>query len=113
MRTLMRTAGLSVAAQRGRGWCAGLLLTLAAAGAAADEALTAEAEDVAEALGRLDQGYVLRGLRTGHGTAAVQGSSFRDAPDTAAGNHRPAVPKGDGMLEGVPVLTPQDDAPAR
>ncbi len=48
-----------------------------------------EAEDAAEALGQLDQSYAYHGLRSGHGSAIVGGSSFGDAPDRAAGDRRP------------------------
>lgn len=47
-----------------------------------------EAQDAAEALGQLDQSYAYHGLRSGHGSAVVGGSSFGDAPDRAAGDTR-------------------------
>ncbi len=50
------------------------------------DAQTAEAKDVAEALGSQDQSYVYHGLRAGHGSAAVAGSRFRDAVDVGAGD---------------------------
>lgn len=50
------------------------------------DAQIAEAEDVAEAIGSMDQGYYYSGLRSGHGSAAVAGSRYRDAVDIAAGD---------------------------
>ncbi len=52
------------------------------------DAQIAEAEDVAEAIGSMDQGYYYSGLRAGHGSAAVAGSSYRDAVDVAAGDRQ-------------------------
>jgi hypothetical protein len=50
------------------------------------DALTAEMEDVAEAIGHLDQTYAFNGIVNGEKTAAVEGSSFGDATDTNAGD---------------------------
>lgn len=50
------------------------------------DAQIAEADDIAEAVGSLDQGYYYSGLRAGHGSAAVAGSHYRDTVDVAAGD---------------------------
>ncbi|MDO6804879.1 hypothetical protein Q4595_20680, partial [Wenyingzhuangia sp. 1_MG-2023] len=51
------------------------------------DALTAEMEDVAEAIGSLDQTYAFNGLVNGESTAAVEGSVYGDAPDVIAGDN--------------------------
>lgn len=50
------------------------------------DATTAEMEDVAEAIGSLDQSYAFSGLLNAETTATVEGSDFIDAVDTAAGD---------------------------
>ncbi|NHN37227.1 hypothetical protein G8764_07995 [Pseudomaricurvus alcaniphilus] len=50
------------------------------------DAVTAEMEDVAEAIGSLNQSYSFDGLRNAELTAEVTGSSFEDAIDTGAGD---------------------------
>lgn len=50
------------------------------------DALTAEMEDVAEAIGHLDQTYAFNGIVNGEKTAAVEGSAFGDATDANAGD---------------------------
>jgi hypothetical protein len=50
------------------------------------DALTAEMEDVAEAIGHLDQTYAFNGIVNGEKTAAVEGSVFGDSTDTNAGD---------------------------
>ncbi|WP_158773489.1 hypothetical protein [Cobetia sp. L2A1] len=50
------------------------------------DSLTAEMEDVAEAIGQLDQSYAFDGLVNGEGTAFLEGSGFIDATDTLAGD---------------------------
>jgi len=50
------------------------------------DAVTAEMEDVAEAIGSLDQSYAFDGLINGEGTAEISGSGFIDAVDTNAGD---------------------------
>lgn len=50
------------------------------------DALTAEMEDVAEAIGHLDQTYAFSGIVNGENTAAVEGSVFGDATDSNAGD---------------------------
>lgn len=50
------------------------------------DAATAEMEDVAEAIGQLDQSFAIAGLRSGHGSAVSEGSSFGDAIDRNAGD---------------------------
>ncbi|WP_404982755.1 hypothetical protein [Cobetia marina] len=48
--------------------------------------LTAEMEDVAEAIGQLDQSYAFDGLVNAEGTAFLEGSGFIDSTDTNAGD---------------------------
>ena len=50
------------------------------------DALTAEMEDVAEAIGHLDQTYAFNGIVNGQNTAAIEGSVYGDATDTNAGD---------------------------
>jgi hypothetical protein len=50
------------------------------------DALTAEMEDVSEAIGHLDQTYAFNGIVNGENTAAVEGSVFGDATDSQAGD---------------------------
>lgn len=50
------------------------------------DAITAEMEDVAEAIGHLDQTYAFNGIVNGENTAAVEGSVFGDATDSNAGD---------------------------
>ncbi|WP_025563339.1 hypothetical protein [Psychromonas sp. SP041] len=50
------------------------------------DAVTAEMEDVAEAIGSLDQSYAFDGLINGEGTAEISGSGFIDAVDVNAGD---------------------------
>jgi hypothetical protein len=50
------------------------------------DAVTAEMEDVAEAIGHLDQTYAFNGIVNGENTAAIEGSVFGDATDASAGD---------------------------
>lgn len=50
------------------------------------DAVTAEMEDVAEAIGSLDQSYAFDGMRTTDGYAEISGSGFIDEVDTYAGD---------------------------
>lgn len=50
------------------------------------DALTAEMEDVSEAIGHLDQTYAFNGIVNGENTAAIEGSVYGDATDTNAGD---------------------------
>ncbi|WP_372780835.1 hypothetical protein [Litorivivens sp.] len=50
------------------------------------DAVNAEMEDVAEAIGSLDQSYAFDGIRNVQGTAEFAGSGFVDATDTNAGD---------------------------
>ncbi|MDC0662274.1 hypothetical protein [Marinobacter sp. SS21] len=50
------------------------------------DSLTAEMEDVAEAIGHLDQTYAFNGIVNGENTAAVEGSVYGDATDSLAGD---------------------------
>jgi hypothetical protein len=45
-------------------------------------------EDVAEAIGSLDQSYAYDGLKNGEGSAEISGSGFIDAVDANAGDGR-------------------------
>lgn len=50
------------------------------------DALTAEMEDMAEAIGHLDQTYAFDGIVNAQNTAAIEGSVYGDATDTNAGD---------------------------
>ncbi|WP_372761980.1 hypothetical protein [Pseudoalteromonas sp.] len=50
------------------------------------DSVTAELEDVAEAIGSLDQSYAFDGMINAEGTAEVSGSGFIDAVDVNAGD---------------------------
>lgn len=50
------------------------------------DSVTAELEDVAEAIGSLDQSYAFDGIVNGEATAEISGSGFVDAVDTNAGD---------------------------
>jgi hypothetical protein len=50
------------------------------------DAVTAEMEDVAEAIGSLDQSYAFDGIKNGEATAEISGSGFIDAVDANAGD---------------------------
>jgi len=50
------------------------------------DAVTAEMEDVAEAIGSLDQSYAFDGIKNGEATAEISGSGFIDAVDENAGD---------------------------
>ena len=50
------------------------------------DALNAEMEDVAEAVGALDQGYEFNGITNNQLTGSIAGSAFADAIDTVAGD---------------------------
>jgi len=50
------------------------------------DAVNAEMEDVAEAIGSLDQSYAFDGIKNEQSTAEIAGSGFVDAADTNAGD---------------------------
>ena len=50
------------------------------------DALNAEMDDVAEAIGAVDQGYQYQGIINDQLTAAITGSAWTDAVDTNAGD---------------------------
>lgn len=50
------------------------------------DSINAESEDLAEAIGSLDQSFAYDGLRSGSGSARVGGSGFVDSVDTNAGD---------------------------
>ncbi|MFY8326262.1 hypothetical protein [Pseudoalteromonas sp. ZZD1] len=50
------------------------------------DSVTSELEDVAEAIGSLDQSYAFDGMVNAEGTAEISGSGFIDAVDTNAGD---------------------------
>ena len=52
------------------------------------DALNAEMEDVAEAVGSLDQGYHFNGITNDQLTGTIAGSSFEDAVDSFAGDEQ-------------------------
>ncbi len=65
------------------------------------DAATAEMEDVAEAIGQLDQSYAFSGMKNAEGTANVDGSSFTDAVDTFAGDAAEFTFVANDNVEGV------------
>ncbi|WP_219622101.1 hypothetical protein, partial [Shewanella sp. 11B5] len=50
------------------------------------DSVTAELEDVAEAIGSLDQSYAFDGIINAENTAEISGSGFIDAVDVNAGD---------------------------
>ena len=50
------------------------------------DSMNAELEDVAEAIGALDQSYTFNGITNGQDSAAVAGSAFGDDIDANAGD---------------------------
>ncbi|HAG40982.1 MAG TPA: hypothetical protein DCL33_13970, partial [Pseudoalteromonas sp.] len=50
------------------------------------DSVTSELEDVAEAIGSLDQSYVFDGMINAEGTAEISGSGYVDAVDVYAGD---------------------------
>lgn len=50
------------------------------------DSVTSELEDVAEAIGSLDQSYAFDGLINAEGTAEISGSGFIDSVDTYSGD---------------------------
>ena len=50
------------------------------------DSVTSELEDVAEAIGSLDQSYAFDGLINAEGTAEISGSGFIDSIDTYSGD---------------------------
>jgi|TARA_R110001599_G_scaffold242639_2_gene442302 hypothetical protein len=50
------------------------------------DSITAEMEDVAEAVGHFDQTYAYNGIVNGERTAGIEGSVFGDSTDTNAGD---------------------------
>lgn len=50
------------------------------------DSITAEMEDVAEAIGHFDQTYAFNGIVNAEETAGIEGSVFGDAPDLNAGD---------------------------
>lgn len=50
------------------------------------DSVTAELEDVAEAIGSLDQSYAFDGIISGGASAEISGSGFIDGVDTNAGD---------------------------
>ncbi len=70
------------------------------------DAATAEMEDVAEAIGQLDQSYAFNGLKSANDTALVDGSAFGDAVDTNAGDNTEFTFVASDNSEGVASITP-------
>lgn len=64
-----------------------LVIGLVAGMVSMRDALTAEMEDVSEAIGQLDQTYAFNGIVNGENTAAVEGSVYGDATDANAGDN--------------------------
>lgn len=79
------------------------------------DAITAEMEDVAEAIGALDQSYAFDGIINGQTTAAIAGSVFDDDVDVNAGDtigfsFTPASPE-NGPVIATPGFGAGTDAP--
>lgn len=70
------------------------------------DAATAEMEDVAEAIGQLDQSYAFNGLKSANDTAVVDGSAFGDAADTNAGDNSEFTFVASDNTEGLASVTP-------
>ncbi len=64
----------------------GVCVLWTAGNAMANDAVNEEAREVSDALLRLDQGFRIPGLKAGHHSAAVAGSSYRDAPGVNRAN---------------------------
>ncbi len=71
----------------GKAALAALLLSLAPGAALAQAPVEDKARELAEALSRIDPSYAYHGLRAGHGSAVVGGSSYRRPAQP------PAVPR--------------------
>ena len=69
------------------------------------DAATAEMEDVAEAIGQLDQSYAFDGLKSANGTALVDGSAYGDAVDTNAGDNTEFTFVASDNTEGVASIS--------
>lgn len=70
------------------------------------DATTAEMEDVAEAIGQLDQSYAFNGLKSANNTAIVDGSAYGDAVDTNAGDNTEFTFVASDNTEGLSSVTP-------
>ncbi len=70
------------------------------------DAATAEMEDVAEAIGQLDQSYAFNGIKSANNTAIVDGSSYGDAVDAAAGDNAEFTFVANDNLEGLATIAP-------
>lgn len=70
------------------------------------DAATAEMEDVAEAIGQLDQSYAFNGLKSANNTAIVDGSSFGDAVDLNAGDNTEFTFVANDNAEGLVSVAP-------
>ncbi len=70
------------------------------------DAATAEMEDVAEAIGQLDQSYAFNGLKSANNTALVDGSSYGDAVDLNAGDNSEFTFVANDNADGVTSITP-------
>ncbi len=70
------------------------------------DAATAEMEDVAEAIGQIDQSYAFNGLKSANDTAIVDGSAFGDAVDTNAGDNTEFTFVASDNTEGLASVTP-------
>ena len=70
------------------------------------DAATAEMEDVAEAIGQLDQSYAFNGLKNAENTAVVDGSSFGDDADLFAGDNAEFTFVANDGSEGFATIAP-------
>lgn len=79
------------------------------------DSVTSELEDVAEAIGSLDQSYVFDGMINAEGTAEVSGSGFVDSVDVYAGDGSSFTFVASDFSESAALVnaTPSGDAATR
>lgn len=79
------------------------------------DSVTSELEDVAEAIGALDQSYAFDGLINAEGTAEVSGSAFIDSVDVYAGDESSFTFVASDFSESAALIsaTPSGDAATR
>jgi len=79
------------------------------------DSVTSELEDVAEAIGSLDQSYVFDGMINAEGTAEISGSGFVDSVDVYAGDESSFTFVASDFSENAALIsaTPSGDAATR
>ena len=79
------------------------------------DSVTSELEDVAEAIGSLDQSYVFDGMINAEGTAEISGSGYVDAVDVYAGDGSSFTFVASDFSENAALInaTPSGDAATR